>query len=392
MILMNKNTKPILITGGHLTPAIATLSELKKRGYTNFLWVGHKYNQYKDKSLSPEYRTIKLLNIKFIELRSGKIIRSFKFKEIPFVIFQYILIINGLLSSIYIILKYRPKLILSFGGYLAVPISLIAKIFRIKIITHEQTIVSGTANKILARLANKVLISWENSFKYFKKDKTVLTGNPIRKEVLNKDSNILTKGLTKSLPTLLVMGGNQGSHVINQSLFNSILELVKDFNIIHQTGSSSVTKDFLKAQNFKKELPLEYRDRYLPFDYISTDNIGEVLNRAELIVSRSGANTISELLLLGKPSILIPIPWASHNEQYMNARLVQSCGLALIIDEKNLNKSSLTSNIYTAFNNIKINKGFDNRDLEDCINDAKKLIQVDAHVKIVDEVEKLLNN
>ncbi len=389
---MYKNTKPILITGGHLTPALAILSELKKRGYTNFIWVGHKYNQYRDKSLSPEYRTIKLLNIPFIELKSGKIIRSFKLKELPFVLFQYLLILNGLISSLFIILRYKPNIVLSFGGYLAVPVAIMGKLFNKLIITHEQTIVSGSANKILARLSNKTLISWENSFKYFKKDKTVLTGNPIRKEVLKGDNVKLTKGLRTNIPTLLVMGGNQGSHVINKTLFHSLNELIKDFNIIHQTGSSSATNDFSKAQTLKKELPLEFRDRYLTFDYISTDDIGEVLNKSDLIISRSGANTISEILLLAKPAILIPIPWASHNEQYMNARLVQSCGLGVIIDEKNLNKASLISSIYTSLNNIKMNKGLDNRNLDICKKDAQALINIDAHIKIVDEIEKLLKN
>lgn len=373
-----------------MTPAFAVITELKKRGYTNYLWVGHKYNQQKTKSLSPEFRTVSLQNIPFIELKTGKLIRRFEIKDILYVLNQLVLIPLGFIKSFTIIIKYNPRIILSFGGYLAVPIVIAAKLRRIPVITHEQTIVTGLANRIIGKFADKILISWETSSKYFSKEKTILTGNPIRKEILHEKTEDLTKNLDKKLPIILIYAGNQGSHTINKIIFDSLQDLLQKYNIIHQTGNSSVTNDYLTSIEIKKKLPFLIQDHYLPKDFINLDEVGEALNSADLIIGRAGANSITEYLVLGKMCILIPIPWASHNEQMKNAKLMKSTGLAEIIEEKDLNYKTLKDTITTAFKNLDKKVDFFEKPIEESKEYAKTLINLNAHNNIADIVETYL--
>ncbi len=386
-----KKQPKILITGGHLTPAIAVLSELKKRGYQNFLWVGHKYNQLGNKQLSPEYQIVTMNNIPFLNLRTGKIIRSRDLKSFFQLIKQIFLIKFGLIKSFFIILKYRPSIVLSFGGYLAVPVVINAKLFRTKVLTHEQTIVVGSANKLISKLADKILISWDSSRKYFNAKKTILTGNPIRRDIFKVKSETLTQSFNNELPILLIYGGNQGSHEINFRVFDILEEFLNDFNIIHQTGNSSVTNDFTKAKQLKLRLNTVLKDRYTIRDYILPNEIGEALNKADIILCRAGANSISEILALGKMSVLIPIPWASHDEQTKNAELVASTGLGYILKQKDsLTSQTLFQTILLANNQLKSGKGFNNKSIDECKEIAKQYIILDAPSKVADELEKLL--
>src|SRR5690606_6690645 len=388
----NPHQNLILITGGHLTPAVAVVNELKKRGYINLVWVGHKFNQTGNKELSPEFITVRDLNIPFIELRTGKLTRKWTFQTLLPGIINFFLIFWGFLKSFYIILRYRPRLVLSFGGYLAVPVVLWGKIFRSRIITHEQTIVVGLANRIIAKFADKILISWVNSRKYFNPKKTVLTGNPIRRDIFFVKSDTLTKDFDKKMPTLLIYGGNQGSHEINKRIFNILEKLLEDCNIIHQTGNSTITNDYKKALEIKESLPISLKWRYQVRDYILSHEVGEALNKADLIFSRSGANSVSEYLALGKLCILMPIPWASHDEQTKNANLVASTGLGYVLPQKNsLASETVYQTILMGLNQLKSGKGFNDEDIQKCIEYAKSLVVLDAPQNVANEVDKLIN-
>src|SRR5260221_7507301 len=283
---INLKKSKILITGGHLTPAVAVIGELKKRGFTNFVWIGHKYNQQGNEELSPEYKTVESMGIKFIDLKTGKLYRKWTFQNFLSGIKQFFLIFFGLLKSLIIVLQERPKLILSFGGYLAVPIVFWGKISGSKVVTHEQTIVTGLANKIISKFANKILVSWENSLKFFPANKVILTGNPIRREVFYVKSNSLTETFDEKLPILLIFGGNQGSHEINIRVFEIIEKLLTDFNVIHQTGNSSVTNDYQSALDIRTNLPAHTQLRYTVKDYINSNEVGEALNKAHVILGR----------------------------------------------------------------------------------------------------------
>jgi UDP-N-acetylglucosamine--N-acetylmuramyl-(pentapeptide) pyrophosphoryl-undecaprenol N-acetylglucosamine transferase len=390
---MEENTrkKLILVTGGHLTPAVAVLNELKKRGFLNFIWVGHKFNQAGNKELSPEFVTVKNLGIKFISLSTGKLTRKWTTKTLIPGIKNIFLLFWGFIKSFYIIIRYRPRLILSFGGYLAVPIVIIGRLFSSKVITHEQTIVVGLANKFISKFADKILISWESSKEFFDSKKTILTGNPIRRDIFITKSDSLTKSFDRKLPILLIYGGNQGSHEINKRVFEILNELLEDCNIIHQTGNSTVTNDYRKALDIKERLPFSFKHRYEVRDYILQDEVGEALNKSDLILGRSGANNVSEILALGKLCVLIPIPWASHDEQTKNAEFVAQIGLGYVLTQKDsLTSQTLYQTLLLGLNQLKSGKGFNGENLDKIKEVAKSKIILDAPQNVANEVEKLI--
>ncbi|MFS8130558.1 MAG: UDP-N-acetylglucosamine--N-acetylmuramyl-(pentapeptide) pyrophosphoryl-undecaprenol N-acetylglucosamine transferase [Candidatus Dojkabacteria bacterium] len=389
---MSKKSNLILFTGGHATPALAVISELKKRGYTNFLWVGHKYNQQGNTEVSPEFKLVEEAGIKFIDLKTGKLNRKWTLQNFLPSVLSILMIFYGFIQSKLILLRNRPAIVVSFGGYLAVPVVIIAWVLRIKIITHEQTIVTGLANKIISKFANKVCISWESSKQFFPSNKTVLTGNPIRREVFKIESTDLIKDLDPKKPTLYITGGNQGAHEINKRVFEYLPNLLQECNIIHQTGNSTATNDYQKAIEMKKELPGDISIRYVPVDYVKSNEIGAVFNKADVIFSRSGANTITELLALGKLSILMPIPWTSGDEQTKNARILEETGLGFIIIQKdNLTSKQIYQTILLSLNQIKTGKGFNGRSIDECIEVASSKIILDAPQKVVDVIEGVMS-
>lgn len=390
-IMIRNTTAKILITGGHLTPAIATINELRKRGYNKIYWVGHRHNQAGNKKLSPEYLTITGQKIPFFNLKTGKLIRNWEFSTFFYGIKQLALIPIGFANALIIVIKVRPKIIVSFGGFLALPVVFWGRILGRKIVTHEQTLVLGLANKIIAKLSNKILVSWESSLKYFPQYKTVLTGNPIRRDILIIKSNTLTLDLDKSKPTILILGGNQGSHEINSKVFEIVQKLLEDFNVIHQTGNSSVTGDYTKANEIRSALSNSVKFNYLVKDFINQEEIGEALSIASIVVSRGGANTISEFMALGKMAIIIPLPKSSYSEQIKNAVMLEQTGLGYYLpQEDNLKSEKLYQTILMGYNQFKAGKGFNNLPIEECAKNALSMINLDAPSKVVDEIENLL--
>jgi UDP-N-acetylglucosamine--N-acetylmuramyl-(pentapeptide) pyrophosphoryl-undecaprenol N-acetylglucosamine transferase len=382
----------ILIVGGHLTPALAVLSELRKNGYTNIVWVGQKYNQLGNSTNSAEYITVSKLGIPFINLSSGKLNRHLPITKFYRFFWDLFMVFVGILRSFWIVGRQQPKLIISFGGYTAVPIAIAGWVFRKKIITHEQTVVTGLSNKIISKFANKVLVSWDTSMKYYPAKKTILVGNPIRREVLVSKTDFYTKELDSKRPTVVVMGGNQGSHFINSRIFEVVDKLIDDVNVIHQTGSSTATGDFAKAKELKNTLRIDKRNRYIVTDYIASEHIGEVFNTATLIVCRGGANTITEILALGKLAVVIPIPNTSHDEQVINARYVEKTGLGYtLLQDSKLKSETLYQTILIGLNQNKSKKGFNGDNIEKCKEFAKSLIDLDAPKKIFAVIEEVIN-
>jgi UDP-N-acetylglucosamine--N-acetylmuramyl-(pentapeptide) pyrophosphoryl-undecaprenol N-acetylglucosamine transferase len=381
----------ILIVGGHLTPALAVLSELKKNGYTNFVWVGQEYNQLGSKTKSAEYITVTKLGIKFINLNSGKLNRHLPLSKFYRFFWDIFMIFVGMIKAFFIVAFQQPKLILTFGGYTAVPVAVAGWIFRKKIITHEQTVIAGLSNRIISKFANKILVSWDTSMKYYSPQKTILVGNPIRREVLVAKTDFYTKELDPKRPTLLIVGGNQGSHFINSRVFEFIEKLLDDVNVIHQTGSSTVTGDFAKAKELKNSLRIDKKSRYVVTDYIPSEYIGEVFNAADLLVSRGGANTITEILALGKLAVIVPIPNTSHDEQVVNARYVEKTGLGYtLLQNEKLRAETLYQTILIGLNQKKAGKGFNGDNIEKCKEFAKSLIDLDAPKKIFNVIEETI--
>lgn len=377
-----------LITGGHLTPAKAVIDELKSRGFKNFQWVGRKFTMRGDKTVSAEYQLIhKDLGIPFADLTTGKVVRFSNIRSFVEFIINLAKIPIGLVSSLLILLRYRPKVIVSFGGYVALPLVIMGKLLGIKSVTHEQTVVVGLANKVISKFVDKVLISWEGTRKYFKSSKVVLTGNPIRKEVLKVSTDVYK--LNPKLPVIYITGGNQGAHVINRAVIGTIDKLLERYNVIHQTGLTTVTNDYEECRKIAKLHIGSKKGRYIVRGNIFGNEIGEVFSKAALVISRAGANIVTDILALGKMAILTPIPWSIHNEQMLNAEMVEKLGLAKIIKQNELTPEVFLKGVSEAMKGIKSQRDFNGDVLEESQKKARSLVRLDASEKIVDEVLSL---
>lgn len=317
----------IIFTGGHHNSALEVAGILKKEGY-EIVWIGHKFTAKGEKSISAEYQEVTRAGIQFLELKTGKFYR----KSDPL---EWLKIIFGFIQSFLYLIFNRPALIFASGGYLAVPVVITGWFLRIPSITHEQTVVSGWANKAIAPFVKKILLTHPSSLENFPKQKSEVVGLPIRHELLN------SKYSKKFDPKLIyVTCGKQGSHTVNQALFPIIPDLVKKFTIVHQTGSSTLTKDLERARRVKDKLG-KLKDRYIYAPYFFAEDAATYIRSSSAIVSRSGAHTVYELMLLGKKAVLIPISWVSHNEQFLNAKLAQEQIGSFILEEKDLSPESL---------------------------------------------------
>lgn len=380
-----KNDK-ILITGGHLTCALSVLEELKSQEYTNIVWVGTKYSQTDSKNLSAEYTIINNQGIKFIDFKAGKLWRKVTLKTFFKALVNLFLIPLGFFNAIRIISKENPKVVLSFGGFLALPIVIAAKMANKKIITHEQTLTVGLANKIISKYAEKILISFESSAKYFPSNKTILTGLPLRKDIFISKTNKFKFNNLK--PIIYITGGNQGANTINWRIFKVLPQLLIHANVIHQVGGSTITKDIDMARKVDNELPNDLKDSYVFFEN-AYDEIGEIYSLSNIILSRAGANTIYEILSLGKLSVLIPIPWSSNNEQLKNAQLVAKTGLGFVLKQYDeMPPQELYQSLMMALEVWSKESDFKGRNIIEAVNDAKRITFKDAASKIVNEITK----
>ena len=360
----------IVITGGHHTPALAVIRELRKRGARDIHWIGHKYSLWRDKEPCAEYKTITAVGIPFYELRAGKVYKTFnplKLIRVPL----------GFLQAFLYLRRIKPDLIVSFGGYLAVPVVIVGWLLRIPIVTHEQTIVVGLANRVIAKFARKIFITWPESGRYFGEERVVLTGNPLRPEIFKIDSKF-RRQIPQNRKTIYITGGKQGAHVINEAVLAALPKLLKKYTIIHQSGRASLFRDYERLQEFREGLSEDLKKHHILKDYVGEDEIGTIFDVADLVISRAGANIIYELAALGKPAILIPIPWVSHDEQNKNAQLLVRAGSAVVLPEKDLSAETLASKVEEIF------KDFSK--YQKAAKKSRSLIIPDAAEKIVNVI------
>lgn len=366
--------KKIVISGGHLTPALAVIEELQKRGGWEIFYFGRPYSTEGDKTPSLESKIIQEKGLKFIPINFGRIQHKFTLYTLP----AFLRIPWGFILSFYHLLRLKPNLVLSFGSYVGATVSLAAWFSAIPVALHEQTTVFGLANKMTSAWAKKIFVSWPETLKDLPKEKTVLTGNPLRQDVFYFNQEIWSSfKFEENLPLILVTGGNQGSHRLNLAVEGILEKVLTKYNLCHQTGHLQVFNDFSRLSVKKKELPTNLKNRYLLKEYL-TEEWGTILNKADLVVSRAGINTISEMLALGKPQLLIPIPWLPHEEQTKNAQMVKKMGLAEILPQDDLNPETLFKEIEMMMRKIK------------SYQQKPNLVNRQAAKKIVDALEKMV--
>lgn len=245
------------------------------------------------------------MGVEFINLECGKFDR----KNLDKTILGIPKTIKAFFSSLSIISQYQPQIIVSFGGYVSVPVIVASWFKKIPSITHEQTTTTSMATKINSFFATKVALSFNNhhQINQLPASKTTVTGNLLRREIFSQSSKLKDK---VSKPFIYFTGGNQGSIFLNELIYKIVPKLSSKFFILHQTG---------KNNNPKIQDTLSKKYNYLSLEFIETEDIGWVLNQSELVISRSGANICQELDALDKKSILIPHPFTQQNEQQKNA-------------------------------------------------------------------------
>lgn len=338
---MSVKDKPkIVLTGGHLSPMLSVIKKLEDRA--DSIVIGRKYTFEADKSESLEYKSIHKQGIPFYNLPSARLQRKITTHTLPS-LFRFP---KSFKKAQFILKQEKPDAVLTFGGYIGLPVSLAASLLHIPVILHEQTQKAGLSNKIIGKLAYKICISFESSRKYFDASKTVLTGNPMRLEIFKVDKKYELK-LDK--PLLCVMGGSAGSHRINMYIKEILPQLLADFCVIHQTGDAQEYKDFDVLSNYIKSLDSKLQSRYVITKFIDEDHIGWVYKHADIFVSRSGANTVQELLALSKKALLIPLSYAQGGEQLDNAKLFQKSGLGKYIEEKDIRAQTLYNEILSIY-------------------------------------------
>lgn len=338
--------KTIFITGGHYTPAKAVLENIcSQHKKWRIYYVGRKFAMEGDYALSFEYQELKDdLRINFLEITAGRLQRKFT----PHTISSLLKIPIGFLQAFYWILKYKPSAILSFGGYVAIPVVSVAYLFNIPIVHHEQVLVFDYPSKFLSRICTKTLVSFPHLVEQNKNNKTLYTGNPLRANIFANNPNAEITRLSNlkkklRLPIVYVTGGSQGSHAINQIILEKLETITSECLLIWQTGDSDQFRDYQEISNKINTLDKNIGDRVFVSKFISSSLIGSVYNCADLVIGRSGANTIFELAALGKPAILIPLPWTHNHEQLENAKFLEKKGSVVILPEKNLNKEFMVT-------------------------------------------------
>ncbi|WP_431895183.1 UDP-N-acetylglucosamine--N-acetylmuramyl-(pentapeptide) pyrophosphoryl-undecaprenol N-acetylglucosamine transferase [Nonomuraea sp. bgisy101] len=313
-------------TGGHTYPALTTLAAVQRRRLPHdVLWVGT--------ASGLEARITAEHGIPFQAITTGKLRRRPNLRELGTNLADLFRIPLGVMQAIGHAARYKPDVVLSTGGYVAVPIGVAAKLLRRPLVMHEQTTVVGLANRILARMATRIALSHESSLEHLPasvRDRAVVTGNPVRPELLHGDRAAAYDqfGLTFEVPLIYVTGGAQGSKQINTMLAEILPRLLPYAQVIHQCGPAWI------EQMRAIVLPPELADRYHPVPYVGAE-LPDLFAAADVVIARSGAGTVSELTAIGKPAVLVPLIPSGGDEQRKNASYLASGGAAKALLEPN---------------------------------------------------------
>lgn len=316
-----------VFTGGHHNSALVLAQYFLSQKH-NVYWYGHKKSSRRDQNDSAEYIEVTASKIKFFDLPAGRAnLNLSELIRLPY----------GFLIALKHLINHKPTAVISFGGYLGATTALAAYILGIPIYLHEQTVVAGKANLLISRLARRVYLTWNSSLKFFPKRKSLVVGLPLRRSIKTATPKKL---FDRKHPILLVMGGKQGAHTVNQFIFEHISDLLLDFNIIHQTGTSSETGDYDHALALGGSLG-SLSDSYLPMGYITENEIGTYLKSADYYLGRSGAHITYELLLLQLKAVLVPLTFTHQREQHKNALELVKVSQAVVLSQSNLTLKNL---------------------------------------------------
>ena len=324
--------KHIVLTGGgtagHVTPNIALIPKLQEKGF-QISYIG-SYNGI-EKSLIQE------LGIPYYGISSGKLRRYFDIKNFsdPF------RVLKGYSQAKKLMKQLKPDVVFSKGGFVTVPVVLAAKKRKIPAIIHESDMTPGLANKLCLSSATKICCNFPETVSTLPADKAVLTGTPIRQELLHGDKEAARNfcGFSSDKPVLLVIGGSLGAASVNENVRKILPELLKEFQVIHLCGKG------------KTDSSLEHTAGYVQYEYIK-EELPDLFALADIVISRAGANAICELNALAKPNLLIPLSAnASRGDQILNAHSFERQGYSMVLEEEEITESVLMDSIRKLYEN-----------------------------------------
>ncbi len=319
-------------TGGHFYPLIAVAEQLRAtHSDTSLYYIGPEpYNR----------ALLQELDIRFVQCPSGKRRRYFSFANI----LDTFKVAVGVLVAIVKLYAIYPDVIFSKGSYTSVPVVLAAAFLRIPIVVHESDATPGSANKLGAKFARYIAISYDDAAQFFPEGKTALTGIPIRQRFLEQhpDPRAVLQ-LPPDLPVIFVTGGSLGAERVNLLILDSLDELLPQYILIHQTGDTN--KDTVVNTALARQLPSDLLERYFVYGHMSGEEMAAAYEAASLVIARAGSTSITELSLKHKPAILIPIPEEISHDQRTNAYAYARTGAASVMEEKNLTDGLLTAEI-----------------------------------------------
>lgn len=331
------DTKPIKIlltgggTGGHITPLLAIIAQIKKLDPNiKILYVGRKQD------INAYFSDI---DVETKSILTGKLRRYFSWLNFT----DLIKVFLGTVQSLFIVLINKPNLLFAKGGYVSVPVVLAARVCGVPIIAHESDIIIGLANKISARWAKFIAVGFEpKNYIDISQKKLIFTGNPIRDDFLaivgktQKSLVIGKKKIDHKLPILLVTGASTGAHRINELVHAVLPDLLEQITIIHISGRG----DYNWLENDQKKLSKVQQNRYHLYSFL-VDEMARAMNFADLVVSRSSANLLSELAVLKKSAIIIPLSTSASNHQWHNAKIFERQNAIELIDERKATPADL---------------------------------------------------
>ena len=353
--------KRIILTGGgtagHVTPNIALLPRLKELQY-DIHYIG-SYNGI-------EKELIEQFGIPYHGISTGKLRRYFSVQNFtdPF------RVVKGLGDAKKLIKILKPDVIFSKGGFVSVPVVLAGKSRHVPTIIHESDMTPGLANKVSLSAATKVCCNFPETLEYLPEGKAVLTGSPIRQELLSGDKFKAREFLhfTSDKPVIMVVGGSLGSVAVNDAVRGILPDLLKSYQVIHLCGKGKVDSS------------LEGLEGYAQFEYIK-EELKHLFALTDVVISRAGANAICELLALHKPNLLIPLSAnASRGDQILNARSFERQGFSVVLEEEELTPEVLLS---------AINHLYEKRDIY--IDAMKNSSQQNSIDTIIDLIESVVN-
>lgn len=328
------NTMRVVIagggTGGHTSPGLAVAARLREIG-TEVHWIGSRRGI--------EARRVPEAGVPFHPIPVGKLRRYWDWQNVPDLAVRAP---AGLARSWRLLRRLKPSLVFATGGFVALPPALASRALRIPLVVHEQTSVPGLANRVAGRFARRIALTFPMTGDEFPRERTVLTGNPLRPELRGGSRAEACRrfALDPATPIVYVTGGAQGSHRLNRDVGGAMPRLLEVCQIIHQCGDNAATGDREWLAARVQGLPEALRRRYSLQPYVGAE-LRDVYAAAALIIGRSGAGTVNECCQLGLPALYVPLPGTSGDEQTANARLVEATGGAVVFPQISLTPDGL---------------------------------------------------